>query len=170
MAALENSADHGPIDLNSRIGGTLWIGGQRGCSGTHRGIGTPECPRELHHHHDDRCNPGLDWVVAGGESGQGARPMHPDWARSLRDQCADTGVAFHFKQWGEWTPGENVRRQSGVVETAWRINDEWTFDDENLANTDGHIDDEPDLYRIGKRGAGRVLDGVIHDAFPDDQR
>src|SRR5690606_34038611 len=47
---------------------------------------------------------GLDWVVCGGESGPGARPMHPDWARSLRDQCAAAGVAFFFKQWGAWAP------------------------------------------------------------------
>ena len=48
----------------------------------------------------------LDWVIAGGESGPGARPMHPDWARSLRDQCAAADVPFYFKQWGEWLPGE----------------------------------------------------------------
>ncbi|MBY0430173.1 MAG: phage Gp37/Gp68 family protein, partial [Rhodospirillales bacterium] len=47
----------------------------------------------------------LDWVIVGGESGPKARPMHPDWARSLRDQCADAGVPFLFKQWGEWLPG-----------------------------------------------------------------
>ncbi len=49
---------------------------------------------------------GLDWVIVGGESGDRARPMHPDWARSLRDQCADANVPFFFKQWGEWAPGE----------------------------------------------------------------
>lgn len=46
----------------------------------------------------------VDWVVVGGESGPGARPMHPDWARSLRDQCAAADVPFLFKQWGEWAP------------------------------------------------------------------
>lgn len=46
----------------------------------------------------------VDWVICGGESGPGARPMHPDWARSLRDQCASAGVPFFFKQWGEWAP------------------------------------------------------------------
>ena len=49
----------------------------------------------------------LDWVIAGGESGTNARPMHPDWARSLRDQCVAAGVAFFFKQWGEWVGCEN---------------------------------------------------------------
>ena len=48
--------------------------------------------------------PGIDWVVVGGESGPHARPMHPDWARSLRDQCTAAGVPFFFKQWGEWAP------------------------------------------------------------------
>src|SRR5690606_38608206 len=46
----------------------------------------------------------LTWIVAGGESGPGARPMHPDWARGLRDQCKAAGVPFFFKQWGEWGP------------------------------------------------------------------
>jgi len=48
---------------------------------------------------------GLDWIIAGGESGPGARPMHPDWARSIRDQCRAAGVPFFFKQWGEWDQG-----------------------------------------------------------------
>lgn len=47
---------------------------------------------------------GIDWVVAGGESGRGARPMQLEWARSLRDQCADAGVPFFFKQWGNHRP------------------------------------------------------------------
>jgi len=46
----------------------------------------------------------IDWIIAGGESGPGARPSHPDWFRSLRDQCAAASVPFHFKQWGEWLP------------------------------------------------------------------
>ena len=49
----------------------------------------------------DRLNTGgIDWVIAGGESGPGARPVSPDWVRSIRDQCVRAGVAFHFKQWG----------------------------------------------------------------------
>jgi len=43
---------------------------------------------------------GIGWAIAGGESGRGARPCHPDWVRSLRDQCAAAGVPFFFKQWG----------------------------------------------------------------------
>lgn len=56
------------------------------------------CEGTLHHK--------IDWVIAGGESGPGARPMHPAWVRSLRDQCQEEGVAFHFKQWGEFTPAD----------------------------------------------------------------
>jgi protein gp37 len=48
---------------------------------------------------------GVDWVSVGGESGPNARPMHPDWARSLRDRCLTAGIAYHFKQWGTWAPG-----------------------------------------------------------------
>ena len=52
----------------------------------------------------DWSGPKVDWVIVGGESGPGARPMHPEWARSLRDQCEAAGVPFLFKQWGEWAP------------------------------------------------------------------
>src|SRR6202007_2869845 len=60
----------------------------------------------------------LDWVICGGESGPDARPMHPDWARSLRDQCAAAGVPFFFKQWGEWARLEDHR---GL---GWKFGDE----------------------------------------------
>jgi len=49
----------------------------------------------------------VDWVIVGGESGPHARPMHPDWVRSIRDQCKAYNVPFFFKQWGEWLPLEN---------------------------------------------------------------
>lgn len=111
--------------------------------------------------------PGVDWVICGGESGPNARPMHPDWARSLRDQCAAAGVPFHFKQWGEWTPGENVERQRGTVDTAFLMDDRWDIYPLNLATDGGHIDDQPDLYRVGKKAAGRCLDGVEHNGFPE---
>ncbi len=109
---------------------------------------------------------GIDWVIVGGESGPGARPMHPDWVTSLRDQCKAAGVPFLFKQWGEWTPGENVERHRGTVATAKWWDEEWSFHEEDLASTDGHIDDEPDLYRIGKKAAGRLLDGREWNEFP----
>jgi protein gp37 len=110
--------------------------------------------------------PRLDWVICGGESGQSARPMHPEWARSIRDQVAAAAKNFFFKQWGEWTPGVNVARQTGVVKTATFFGTEVGFSHENLANDDGHRDDEPDLYRVGKEDAGRVLDGRTWDEMP----
>lgn len=94
----------------------------------------------------------LDWVIAGGESGPGARPMHPDWARSLRDQCRAAGVPFLFKQWGEWAPGDHF--------TKFPRNDaaihEWLDGDTVI----GHS------WRVGKKTAGRTLDGITHDEFP----
>lgn len=109
----------------------------------------------------------LDWVIVGGESGAGARPMHPDWARDLRDQCAAAGVPYLFKQWGGWTPGANVTATSGIVDAVHWFNDRWHLGRENLASFGGHADDEPDLYRIGKKLAGRLLDGVKHDGYPE---
>lgn len=116
---------------------------------------------------DSVLAPHVDWVIVGGESGPNARPMHPEWVTSIREQCAQAAVPFLFKQWGEWAPGEVVERQSGVVPTAAMCNGEWQFGKEDLASEGGHIDDEPDLYRIGKRAAGRLLDGVQHDGYPE---
>jgi protein gp37 len=88
---------------------------------------------------------GVDWVICGGETGPGARPMHPEWVRSARDQCRDAGVPFFFKQWGEWNPdnkgicrGIRTQKLEGVV-----------------------------LYRIGKKAAGRSLDGEAWDEMPE---
>lgn len=97
--------------------------------------------------------PALHWVICGGESGPGARPMHPDWARGLRDQCAAAGVAFHFKQWGEWAPSE-----SG----------EAIGFDPDIAEHDCAFDvlRAETMRRVGKKSAGRLLDGVEHDGVP----
>lgn len=113
-------------------------------------------------------HPKVDWVIVGGESGPNARPMHPDWVRSLRDQCADTGVPFHFKQWGEWAPGENCGGpMTRTQETAEWFDGKWTFGQMTPCESEGlHRDDEPTLYRCGKRTAGRLLDGVDHSQVP----
>lgn len=114
-----------------------------------------------------RPQPRLNWVICGGESGPRARPMHPGWVRSLRDQCIAAGVPFLLKQWGEWTPGENVTRHTGTVETAAHWDGKWYLGRQNLAANDEHRDDEPDLYRVGKRVAGRLLDGREWNEFPE---
>jgi protein gp37 len=112
-------------------------------------------------------DPRIDWVIAGGESGSSARPSHPDWFRWLRDDCAETGTAFFFKQWGVWTPGENVKRQGTLRCASW-FNDRWDFSKQTQREAEEcHRDDEPDLYDVGKKEAGRLLDGVEHTAWPE---
>ena len=110
--------------------------------------------------------PKLDWVIVGGESGPGARPMHPDWARSLRDQCQSAGVPFFFKQNGEFAPGEIAGDFLDPTKAAkgysW-FDGRW---DECWSEVDGRCDDEPDVYHIGKHRAGRLLDGVEWSEFP----
>ena len=113
--------------------------------------------------------PRLDWIILGGESGARARPMHPDWARSLRDQCQAAGVAFFFKQWGEWAPGECCDHSPTKSEhVAWWWNDDWSFDCLTPGAVEHmHRDDAPDLFRIGKRSAGRLLDGREWNEVPE---
>ncbi|MFM0243848.1 phage Gp37/Gp68 family protein [Paraburkholderia sediminicola] len=112
---------------------------------------------------------GIDWVIVGGESGASARPMHPDWARDIRDQCEAAGVAYLFKQWGEWAPGENC---GGPLTRTERVADFWNGEWEFSTMTPGaavgmHCDDEPVLYRCGKKVAGRHLDGRTYDGYPE---
>jgi protein gp37 len=97
-------------------------------------------------------HPTLHWIIAGGESGHHARPMHPDWARSLRDQCQAASVPFLFKQWGEWLPG--CQYQEG--------------DRERFKETAQHsFDLDTHSWWVGKKAAGRQLDGRTWDQFPD---
>lgn len=113
--------------------------------------------------------PRVDWIICGGESGPHARPMHPDWARSLRDQCAEAGVAFHHKQNGEFAPGEIAGEYLDPEKPAKGMSWTGTLEGwhETWSEPDGHIEDEPDVYRIGKKRAGRKLDGVEHNGFPE---
>jgi protein gp37 len=92
--------------------------------------------------------PRPDWFICGGESGRGARPMCPDWARSLRDQCVAADIQYFFKQWGQWAPLLHDRALigGGVVAHRW---------------ADGSCS-----IRVGKKLAGRLLDGVEHNGFP----
>ena len=93
--------------------------------------------------------PALDWIIAGGESGHGARPTHPDWIRALRDECQQSDVAFHFKQWGHWTP--TVPR--GIIA-------------KQTITIGGDTNAPRLLYGVGKSVAGRSIDGATWDQFP----
>lgn len=112
------------------------------------------------------ATPCLDWVIVGGESGHGARPMHPDWARSIRDQCAAADVPYFFKQWGEWAPGEVTGPNERAIDAATRFDRRWMLERVGKAQSDGHRDGEPDMFRIGTKAAGRLLDGVEHNEIP----
>jgi protein gp37 len=109
----------------------------------------------------------INWVICGGESGPGARPMHPDWVRSLRDQCQDAGVPFFLKSWGEWEPSETV---------PWKDTAYHRVSDGSIASyllgvkkhwwggNDG--DGKPLSVRVGKKAAGHLLDGLEWREMP----
>lgn len=98
----------------------------------------------------------IDWIIVGGESGSGARPMHPDWASSLRDQCAAAGVSLFFKQWGQFLPTV----EPGISVDLRKIGRDRVAANPNQPGT--HI-----RYRnVGKAHAGRLLDGVEHNGLP----
>jgi len=109
--------------------------------------------------------PALDWVIAGGESGPRARPSHPDWFRGLRDQCQAAGVPYFFKQWGEWAP----LYDRDVDDPDWRdVPEEGPRVRRiNLAGGSGfHGERLVYLERVGKKAAGRELDGRTWDERP----
>lgn len=89
--------------------------------------------------------PALDWVIVGGESGPGARPMHPDWPRSLRDQCQAAGVSFFMKQWGQFASAKGYPGSTPI---------------------DHVFDDGYQMVSVGKKRAGRLLDGCTWDQMP----
>jgi hypothetical protein len=166
----------GPIDLRNHR-----VCDQCGNSPFKLFSGDPLCPQPmpihdafqcpLHWWPSDGCDgvlkSKLDWVIVGGESGSGARLMHPDWARSLRDQCATANVPFFFKQFGEFLPteisaddfchpmpahlGERVVGRDG------------TF----LLHPPGETQRFHVMRRVGKKRAGRLLDGVEHNGRPE---
>jgi protein gp37 len=123
---------------------------------------------ELLHTSGNEYDPGsIDWVICGGESGPKARPLHPDWARSLRDECAAAGVPFFFKQWGEFLPASANDADPGLADVPpsrvfWSDGAKWD-------RFDGQRGGVEMVARIGKAAAGRLLDGRKHDEFPRHQ-
>lgn len=118
--------------------------------------------------------PAIDWVIVGGESGPNARPMHPDWARSLRDQCVNAGVAYFFKQWGQWTPvcaqypatddEHDEAERAGLCADICMSNNGYIWPDDHQPAVTGR----PWLFdRVGKKRAGRMLDGRTWDEYPE---
>jgi protein gp37 len=97
---------------------------------------------------------GIDWVIVGGESGPKARPMHPDWARSIRDQCVAAGVPFFFKQWGDVMSVLNEDMPEDVYQGI-----------DAAINLSGYGGNP--WFRVGKKRAGRMLDGREWSEFPD---
>ncbi|MBL4768005.1 MAG: phage Gp37/Gp68 family protein [Rhodobacteraceae bacterium] len=148
----------GPLDLSDRCNGWYfanWLSGTK----WHDNPGISKV---------ERGGPSLDWVIVGGESGPNARPMHPKWARDLRDQCEAAGTAFFFKQWGEWCPGENVPHQvKGICQNASWFSDGWDIGQTDMDDPEDGWMDEIDLYRVGKKAAGRLLDGREWNGVPE---
>ncbi len=137
-----------PIDLEEAPNRAHW-----GCAltGEHGAfIGLSKCVFQ------DRLPTTLDWVICGGESGRGKgiRPMHPAWARAIRDECAAANVPFFFKQWGEWAPSD----QGALIGTDPDIAEHDCAFDMSRAET---------MARIGKGKAGHLLDGEPHHAWPE---
>ena len=126
---------------------------------------------------------GIDWIIAGGESGPGARPMHPDWARSLRDQCAAAGVPFFFKQWGAWAAVSQMSEEQ--IEACYPSRSERypeatrrALVDTHALHADGSRHGAVDrnaflqgtgamtMFEVGKKRAGRQLDALEHNGMP----
>ncbi len=119
------------------------------------GVYTQRCDEGIDHPAMEQKfdgGPKINWVIVGGESGHGARPMHPDWALSLRGQCQAAGVPFFFKQWGEFVPSDGEEITFGQAAT------------EVLPWAPGDLQG---MCRVGKHVAGNLLDGVEWQQFPE---
>jgi len=123
--------------------------------------------REKRHPHN------LDQIIVGGESGPGARPMHPNWVRGIRDQCQAAGVPFFFKQHGAWVAHDVWHQADKPRYTRWGcMNVEGRYFDQTTTwngiqyrPEDGR---EVSMYRVGKKAAGRQLDGRTWEEMPND--
>lgn len=135
---------------------TPWLGTLAGCPG-HRATPTSSIGHDV-----DCCtNRYLNLVIVGGESGPGARPMHPDWVRRLRDQCIDR-VRFFFKQWGAWAPADKPVDPRTVRHRVVHLRPDGSHERQgDLEPMDGTR-----LEELGKHAAGRELDGRTWDELP----
>ncbi|MGR4927356.1 DUF5131 family protein [Bradyrhizobium sp. CAR08] len=134
----------GALDLVSPL-----YSGQAGI--TMRGYLRDHAESDDFHHHA----PKLDWVIVGGESGSGARPMHPAWPRAIRDQCVATRTAFFFKQWGAWR-----------LKPAANGDETWPAPWSDRSRKPRPGIDIATMERVGKRAAGRLLDDREHNDMP----
>jgi protein gp37 len=129
-------------------------------SSIHARCNNPACPTGGEWRTSVSYRPALDWVICGGESGPGARPMHPDWVRSLRDQCQSAGVPFFFKQWGEYVGGYATEIFDG--HPGWS-----RYQNDTLSpNYDHYWGDGMVSLKVGKHAAGRLLDGQEWNETP----
>lgn len=125
-----------------------------------------------------RIPDGIHWVICGGESGPRARPMHPEWACSLRDQCASADVPFFFKQWGEWMPlgsFDHGGRLDEVDEGQYRATCAIEPSGAIVPESRDRYEYQPGIGawlmgKAGKKAAGRVLNGCEHNGFPNPER
>ncbi len=147
----------GPVDLDR------WMTEPNG-----RGVCNPMRRRRFEEHLVYADSAKLDWVICGGESGAGARPMHPDWTRGLRDQCQAAGVPFFFKQWGEWLPQtggvEQLRTLPPTTPVTLLAHD--GHRGQSFAEMEGHARFGR-MLRVGKKAAGHLLDGQEWRQFPE---
>ncbi|MEV6791305.1 phage Gp37/Gp68 family protein [Streptomyces sp. NPDC051320] len=168
----------GPVDLKQAV---VTMGSERGHGLTASYVHTGGCCQKFH---------GIDWVIAGGESGPRARPMHPDWARGLRDQCEQARVPFFFKQYGEYLSAAvtddtefaggrayndplNGGRSSATIRElgpsrTFRSGVTRPMRPGDRTRRTWLLDANTIAVRVGKTAAGRLLDGRTHDAFPHD--
>ncbi|TIV64025.1 MAG: phage Gp37/Gp68 family protein [Mesorhizobium sp.] len=142
----------GPIDFTSICTGHYFIDALRGFK-------YHDAPEGVHSA-TEQCAK-LDQVIVGGESGHDARPMHPQWPRWIRNDCASAGAAFFFKQWGAWAPATDGSREIARVLPDGRVR-EWETGEGRLVHLDMVA-----MSRLGKKAAGRMLDGIEHNAMPE---
>jgi protein gp37 len=119
-------------------------------------FGTPATPMRF-----------INWVVCGGESGPKARPMHPDWVRSLRDQCVAAGVPFLLKQVGEWGWASHVTEPAAISHAVCLHGIMAEFTQEAMRAACPECTRWEGLRKCGKRRAGRLLDGALWDEYPE---